>query len=222
MTANLAARLMLAIQSGAIEPQATAYMRELMRRPTFSGHSALGGGLPPGSVQENKIGSAFDTLEDIMWAELPNGRRLIVAAFSNGWDQHDAEPWDVSPLARLTEVLIARLDLARGLPAPRYLMAGGGADSPAWSLGAPADGRYELAVWYAALTGNSPAVDYVVRHAGGETRVRLDQTMWGARWIKLGDFDLRKGAGDVVLQAAAPGHVAAGPLRLARWPTQRR
>ena len=222
MTANLAARLMLAVQSGAIEPQATDYMRGLMRRPAFSGHSALGGGLPPGSVQENKIGSAFDTLEDIMWAELPNGRRLIVAAFSNGWDQHDVEPWDVSRLARYTELLIARLDLAHGLPAPRYLTPEGGADSPAWSLAAPADGRYEIAAWYAALAGNAPAVDYVVRHAGGETRVRLDQTMWGARWIKLGDFDLREGEGDVTLQAAAPGHLAAGPLRLARWPTQPR
>ena len=37
---------------------------------------------------------------------------LIVAAFSNGWDARDAEPWDVSRLARYTELLIARLDLA--------------------------------------------------------------------------------------------------------------
>ncbi len=222
MNADGAARLMLAIQSGAIEPQATAYMRSLLRRPTFSGYSALGGGLPPGSLHENKIGSAFDTLEDILYAELPNGRRLIVAAFSNGWDARDAEPWDVSRLARYAELLIARLDLAHGLPTPRYLASEGGAASPRWTLTAPDDGRYELAVWYPALAGNAPAVDYVVRHATGETRVRLDQTMWGARWIKLGDFDLRRGEGGVTVEAAAPGHVAGGLLRVTRWSAQSR
>ncbi len=222
MNADGAARLMLAIQSGAIEPQATAYMRSLLRRPTFSGYSALGGGLPPGSLHENKIGSAFDTLEDILYAQLPNGRRLIVAAFSNGWDARDAEPWDVSRLARYTELLIARLDLAHGLPAPRYLASEGGAGSPHWTLGAPVDGRYELAVWYPALAGNAPAVDYVVQHATGETRVRLDQSMWGARWLKLGDFDLRRGEGSVTVEAAAPGHVAGGLLRVTRWAAQAR
>jgi len=220
MTADLAARLMLAIQSGALEPQARDYMRSLMRRPTFSGHSALGGGLPPGSLQENKIGSAFDTLEDIMYAELPNGRRLIVAAFSNGWDQRDAEPWDVSRFARYTELLVAKLGLATGLPAAVHLVAQGGAEAPRWTIDAPADGRYEIAAWYPAMEGNASAVDYVVRHDGGETRVRLDQTMWGARWIKLGDFDLLKGEGSVTLERAGPGHLAAGPLRVTRWARQ--
>ena len=83
MTANLAARLMLAVQSGAIEPQATAYMRGLMRRPAFSGHSASAVACRPAAAREQDR-VAFDTLEDIMWAELPNGRRLIVAAFTNG------------------------------------------------------------------------------------------------------------------------------------------
>ncbi len=221
MTADGAVRLMLAIQSGALEPQARDYMRSLLRRPTFSGHSALGGGLPPGSVHENKVGSAFDTLEDILYAELPNGRRLVVAAFSNGRDAREAEPWDVPRLARFTELLVARLDLARGLPAPRYLAPVAG-PAPAWAVDAPQAGRYELAVWYPALAGNAAAVDYVVTHADGTTRVRLDQTQWGARWIRLGDFDLRRGEGRVSLEAAGPGHLAGGLLRVARWPAQSR
>jgi sterol desaturase/sphingolipid hydroxylase (fatty acid hydroxylase superfamily) len=116
MSADASAALMLAVVSGAIEPQATAYMRSLLRRPALSAHSALGAGLPPGSAHENKVGTAFDTLEDIMYAELPNGRRLIIAAYTNGWDPSLAEPWDVARLGRFTELLIADLGLAAAHP----------------------------------------------------------------------------------------------------------
>jgi sterol desaturase/sphingolipid hydroxylase (fatty acid hydroxylase superfamily) len=109
MSADAAADLMLAVVSGAIEPRATAYMRSLLRRDSHSEHSALGAGLPAGSLHENKVGTAFDTLEDIMYAELPGGSRLIVAAFTNGWDPGIPAPGDVARLGRFTELLIARL-----------------------------------------------------------------------------------------------------------------
>jgi len=109
MSADAAADLMLAVVSGTIEPQATAYMRGLLRRDANSDHSALGAGLPPGSLHENKVGTAFDTLEDIMYAELPEGRRLIVAAFTNGWDPGIPAPGDLARLGRFTELLVARL-----------------------------------------------------------------------------------------------------------------
>jgi sterol desaturase/sphingolipid hydroxylase (fatty acid hydroxylase superfamily) len=221
MSADLAARLMLAIQSGTLEPQATAYMRSLLRRPTFSPHSALGAGLPPGTLYENKIGVAFDTLEDIVYAQLPNGRRLIIAAFSNGLDEHDAEPWDVTRLGRFTELLLDRLGLRGGMPTSLYVNARGG-ESPRWTWAVPADGRYEIAIWYPALDGDASAVDYVVHHAAGVSRVRLDQTMWGSRWIKLGDFEMRRGEGEVSLEAAGPGRLTAGPVRITRWPAQTR
>jgi protein phosphatase methylesterase 1 len=110
MSADAAADLMLAVASGAIEPQATAYMRSLLRRDPNSEHSALGAGLPAGSLHENKVGTAFDTLEDIMYAELPGGSRLIVAAFTNGWDPAIPAPGDVARLGRFTELLVARLE----------------------------------------------------------------------------------------------------------------
>jgi hypothetical protein len=116
MSADASAALMLAVVGGTIEPQATAYMRSLLRRPALSAHSALGAGLPPGSVHENKVGTAFDTLEDILYAELPNGRRLIIAAYTDGWDPSIAEPWDVARLGRFTELLIADLGLAADRP----------------------------------------------------------------------------------------------------------
>jgi sterol desaturase/sphingolipid hydroxylase (fatty acid hydroxylase superfamily) len=109
MTADGAAELMLAVASGAIEPQATGYMRSLLRRPANSDHSALGAGLPPGSLHENKVGTAFDTLEDVMYAELPAGSRLVVAVFTNGWDPGIPAPGDLARLGRFTELLVARL-----------------------------------------------------------------------------------------------------------------
>jgi sterol desaturase/sphingolipid hydroxylase (fatty acid hydroxylase superfamily) len=109
MSAEAAADLMRAIVTGAIEPQATGYMRALLRRPPLASHSALGAGLPPGSLHENKAGTAFDTLEDVMFAQLPDGRQLVVAAFTNGWNQDLPEPLDVHRLGGFTRLLLAKL-----------------------------------------------------------------------------------------------------------------
>jgi hypothetical protein len=219
MSTNLGANLMLALQSGAIEPQATQYMRSLLRRPTFSDQGSLGAGLPPGSLQENKSGLAFDTLEDIMYAELPNGRRLVIAALSNGWDQTEPQPWDIARLGHLTELLIERLDLGQGLPRPRYLQPARLADgSFAWSLDAPEEAEYEIAAWYAADAGRTPAALYAIDDADDGLSVQLDQRVWGERWIKLGDFGLQRGGGKVKLSGTAPGSLDGGRLRVAQWP----
>jgi len=221
MSTNLAASLMLALQSGAIEPQATQYMRGLLRRPTFSDQGSLGAGLPPGSLQENKSGVAFDTLEDIMYAELPNGRRLIIAALSNGWDQKEPQPWDIARLGRFTELLVERLNLAQGSPVPRYLQPTRSADgSFAWSLDAPEDGEYEIAAWYAADAGRTPAALYSIDDADEGSSVQLDQRVWGHRWVKLGDFGLQRGGGKATLSGTAPGSLDGGRLRVTQWPQQ--
>ena len=158
MTTDLAAALMLNVALGTLEPQATDYMRSLLRRPAFSGHSALGGGLPPGSVHENKIGSAFDTLQDVMYAELPNGQRLVIAAFTNGWDSREPEPWDVARLGDFTARLLRelRLDDAAGRAPAVSSMPRAQADGAVrWQWRVPQPGRYELALWYDADPGNT-------------------------------------------------------------------
>jgi hypothetical protein len=221
MSTNLAANLMLAVQSGAIEPQATDYMRGLMRRPTFSGHSSLGGGLPPGSLHENKVGNAFDTLEDIVYAELPNGRRLIVAALSNGYAEGEAEPWDIARLNGFTGLLIARLGIADGLPAPGYPTSTSPDDTHyAWRIDAPADGVYEIAVWYESSPTAAESAEYIVEHAEGSLATRLDQRAWGSRWIKLGDVRLARGSGTVTVSNAGNGRLDPGRLRVTQWPPQ--
>lgn len=248
MSADLSARLMLAIQTGSIEPQAQDYMRALLRRPAMSPHSSLGGGLPPGSRHENKLGVAFDTLEDIMYAELPNRRRLIVAAYSNGLDPSEPEPWDAARLGRFTELLIRAARLDAGLPLPAFLPAhaqppasrlgewrqaesrsalssggfliseSGPGASVQWHLGSRRGGRYEVAVWYPAQAGNTRSAEFIIDHADGSTRIELDQSTWGARWIRLGDFRFdARAPGTVTLRNSGTGALVADSLRVTRW-----
>ncbi len=113
MTADGSALLMLAVVSGEFGPAATDYLRLRLRRPRISPESAMGGGFPEGTVFESKYGSAYDTLAEIAHAELPDGRRLIVAAYSNGRDPDGPDEQDPSALAGFAALLLERL------PAPR-------------------------------------------------------------------------------------------------------
>jgi sterol desaturase/sphingolipid hydroxylase (fatty acid hydroxylase superfamily) len=221
MTPDLTAKLMLAIVSGTIEPQATDYMRALLRRPRFSAHSALGGGLPPGSDYENKPGSAFDTLQDVMYARLPSGRELVVSVFSNGWDANEREPWDVARLGDFAQRLLHELHLdARGsasrLLEPRIATD----DEMRWRWRNAAAGKYELAVWYDADAANTPRASARVEPLAADAASDVDQTTWGRRWIRLGDFDLPRGTNELVMTRRAAGRLAPTRLRITPWPAQ--
>lgn len=61
-----------------------------------------------------------------------------------------------------------------------------------WLVGIPTAGTYEVAVWYPAGSNRLPDVDYWVQHAGGITRVTLDQTV-GGDWERLGEFYFEAG-----------------------------
>ena len=222
MTTDLAASLMLNVALGSVEPQATDYMRSLLRRPAFSGHSSLGGGLPPGSVHENKVGSAFDTLQDVMYTVLPNGQQLVIAAFTNGWDAQEASPGDVAKLGDFT----ARLLQALGLDdtagrAPQYVDASSARSVAVhWQWRVPQAGRYELALWYDAEPGNTQEAHATVLTPDrrSEMMATIDQTTWGRRWIRLGDVELDRGKAALELTTSTPGNLAGGRLRVARWP----
>jgi hypothetical protein len=221
MSTDLASALMLGVTSGALEPQATDYMRSLLRRPAFSGHSSLGGGLPPGAVHENKIGSAFDTLQDVMYAELPHGRRLVIAAFTNGWDSTEPEPWDVARLGDFTARLLQqlRLDATAGR-APTYLeSAAPAAGAVRWRWQVPQAGRYQLALWHDADPGSTHDAQATLAARGQRTELAsLDLSTWGRRWIPLGDVDLERGKAELLLTSSTPGSLPGGRLRIARWP----
>jgi hypothetical protein len=69
----------------------------------------MGGGFPAGTVYESKIGDAYDTLAEIVHATLPDGRRVIVAAFSNGRDPDGPDEQVLTGLAPFAKLLVERL-----------------------------------------------------------------------------------------------------------------
>jgi protein phosphatase methylesterase 1 len=113
MTADGSALLMLALVTGEFGADAAEYLRSRLRRPLVSPNSAMGGGFPQGTVFESKIGSAYDTLAEIAHAELPDGRRLIIAAYSNGRDPEGPEEQDPTALAGFAALLLEELAAPR-------------------------------------------------------------------------------------------------------------
>ena len=172
-------------------------------------------------MHENKIGNAFDTLQDVMYAELPNGQRLVIAAFTNGWDSREPEPWDAAKLGDFTARLLRelRLDGAAGR-APRYVDASIARDGTVgWQWHVPKPGRYELALWYDSDPGNTHDARAAVVTPGQRNEIAsLNLSTWGRRWIRLGDVELDRGKAELVLTSSAPGNLSGGRLRIARWP----
>ena len=119
MAPDESARLMLAIEEGVIEPQAKSYMKGLLQRERFGGHGSFGRGLPPGTDYRAKIGNAYDTLQEIAAITLPDRRRFVIAAFSDGLNQEDPEPHDVGTLGDYVE------ELLEVLPTPGSASSGG-------------------------------------------------------------------------------------------------
>ena len=112
MHADGAANLMLALVTGEFGEPAADYIRSRLRRPLVSRNSSMGGGFPEGTVYESKIGDAYDTLAEIVHAELPDGRRLIIAAFSNGRDPDGPDEQDLTALAGFSKLLLQRIPAA--------------------------------------------------------------------------------------------------------------
>lgn len=109
MHADGGAMLMLALVTERFGRESAAYLRGLLRRPPASSHSFMGGGFPEGTRYESKVGDAYDTAAEIVHAELPDGRRLIVSAFSNGRDPEGADDQDLTVLAGFARLLVERL-----------------------------------------------------------------------------------------------------------------
>lgn len=106
------ANLMLALVTERFGQESSRYLRTLLRRPPVSSHSFMGGGFPEGTLYESKVGDAYDTLAEIAYAELPDGRRLIVSAFSNGRDPEGPDEQDLTVLAGFARLLVKRLPAA--------------------------------------------------------------------------------------------------------------
>ena len=91
------------------------------------------------------------------------------------------------------------------------------AASPAtatWTARVPEPGEYRVVVSYAAGDDRTDRAVYTVRHAGGETRLAVNQKMGGGTWVGLGAFRFEPGGpASVTLSASGPGTVSADAVR---------
>ena len=238
MSPEDSARLMLAIEEGAIEAQATPYMKELLQRERYGGHGSFGRGLPPGTDYRAKIGNAYDTLQEIAAFTLPDGRRFVIAAFSNGLNQEDPPPHDIGTLGSFIEELLAALPAPAGAAAwssvasaanpshgwetvnrqGAYSDSGIVYESAApgahytWRVRVPGPGSYELAAWYPAGAAQTASAAYSV---GGEAPLAtLDQQHWHARWLPLGTVDVDGTDLAVTVRNTGAGTLVADALRV--------
>jgi len=246
MAPDDAARLMLAIEEGVLEPQATGYMKQLLQRERFGGHGSFGRGLPPGTDYRAKIGNAYDTLQEIAAFTLPDQRKFVIAAFSDGLNQADPEPHDIGTLGSFVEELLAVLPGPAGSEAAAWAsiisanteppgwrrVPRSGARSPnstvlesdaagaeyAWRVRLPRPGRYEVAVWYPAADGQTASAAYALAGDGTAPDVVLDQRHWHARWLPLGVVDVRGEELVVSVRNGGTGTLVADALRVVSVP----
>ncbi len=144
MEPRLAASLMLEIVKGAWEPEAKDYMLSLLTRDRFDSQCYAGCAMPPGTVVASKAGVAYDTLEDIAWIQLPNGKEFVTAFFSNGWDRNRPAPHDATHAGTFYEALLPELGLEEGLPPILRLeeSAQGATATGAWREGETVKGMH--------------------------------------------------------------------------------
>ena len=68
-----------------------------------------------------------------------------------------------------------------------------------WGADIPQRGEYAVYVSYRSLRGSCDDAVYTVRHMGGESRFRVNQTMGGGTWVYLGSFMLDAGRLDTIV-----------------------
>ncbi len=69
-----------------------------------------------------------------------------------------------------------------------------GTASASYTVNFPADGYYNLNVSYSAFTGRVTDAHYIVKHAGGDTELRVNQRHHGSTWVLLGRFYFKQGS----------------------------
>ncbi|MFC0107749.1 golvesin C-terminal-like domain-containing protein [Kibdelosporangium aridum] len=98
-------------------------------------------------------------------------------------------------------------------PNYRTAPAGTGNAVARWRPEVPANGRYEIAVWYTEDANRASNAPFIVNHANGSTTVSLDQRSRGGQWVTLGTYWLNN-ASTIELTNAANGYVIADAVRL--------
>lgn len=243
MKPKCAASLMAEIAGGLIHPgPATDYMLGILQHARYS-YTSIGMGTPPGSVMHNKVGNAYDTLEEIAYIKLPDGYSFIMAVYTNGYEPSEPE---IDNLSYLAELVIDGLGLTKNLP-PKHILTASNAvtQGSGWTdVSTRADkfgshylensgvngasavwtttlstGIYEVSVWSPENSAFG-SVAYTLNHAYGTDTMTNSQRVNGGRWIKLGDFNFLSGT-PVTLSVASThgGPFYANAVKFTQWPS---
>ncbi|CAF0820015.1 unnamed protein product [Rotaria sordida] len=84
------------------------YMKPMLHRTLESDHTTFGNGLPAGTILYSKTGNAYDTVEEIAYIILPNGKEIILSIFSNGYQRRAT---DYYILGRFVEMILNKFSL---------------------------------------------------------------------------------------------------------------
>jgi hypothetical protein len=219
---------------------------QLLYHPHES-YTSYGTGLPPGAILYSKLGNAFDTLQEIAYIILPNGKSFVVSTFTNGFEP--TEP--INNLAYYIELLIEISGLGVGLSnkttydisSANFFADGTGwqkgnsrdtfgntylfnselnHQQAGWKFNVKEDGLYEVAVWNPELNNGSPDAQFSIMHALGTDISSVNQKINGGRWVKLGDFNFYRGNTYSVVVVASSQHegstIVVNALKLTKWP----
>ena len=74
-----------------------------------------------------------------------------------------------------------------------------------WNFTPTASGNYEVSMWWTTWPSRSSKVPVDIRHAGGTTRVTIDQQQNGGRWNSLGLYSFAAGVSYTVTVTSQPG-----------------
>lgn len=220
MQSCCSAVMMLDIMTGAILPEpkqkSIDYVKGLFFHRLHTGQSSFGYDLPPGTLLENKIGTAYDTVEDIAHITLPNNKKFIFAAFSNGYqrsiDQGILGPYikSVIDLLKLNEGLIEvniramderslsiigdwqRDNSSKDKIGTFVFTTKSPSSEIHVNVDIPEDGLYLVTFYHPTVTNAHTSTLIKLKHAYGNDDLRVNQRFF-SRFTKLGDFILKKG-----------------------------
>jgi cell wall-associated NlpC family hydrolase len=94
--------------------------------------------------------------------------------------------------------------------------AGSDARSATFRVKIPTNNDYAVYAWWPAAKNNASAARFVISTASGPRTEKVNETKEGGMWIKLGDFEMKKGARTVQVSPSGDDNVVADAVAIVR------
>ena len=94
--------------------------------------------------------------------------------------------------------------------------AGSDAGNATFRMKVPADDDYAVYAWWSAKKSNATAARFVISSASGPKTEKVDETIEGGMWIRLGTFDMKKGERTIQVSPSDDADVVADAVIIVR------